>query len=740
METVYLILIIVLFLLAIIHLSVGVSNDAVNFLNSALGARAASYKVIMLIAALGVLIGATFSSGMMEIARSGIFHPQMFYFNEIILIFAAVIATDIILLDTFNTLGLPTSTTVSIVFELFGASVAIALVKGGAIGQYINSSKALAIISGILLSVVLAFGFGLLVQYIARLLFSFNYKKRLNYLGAPFGGFSITVIVYFMLIKGIKGASFVTTEFHNWIQENTLLILGGSFVVFTILFQLLRWLFNFNVLRIIVLSGTFALAMAFAGNDLVNFIGVPLAAFDSYKAYIESGSNEFLEMVSLTKAVQTPTYFLLAAGVIMVTSLYTSKKAKAVIETTINLSRQEQGQERFGTTQLSRTLVRTAVNLSNNVEKIMPKKAKKFIERQFKPLPKEETKDAPAFDLVRASVSLVVASILIAMGTSLKLPLSTTYVTFMVAMGTSLADRAWDRESAVYRVTGVFSVVGGWFVTAFCAFTLSFIIASFFNLGGFYAIAIVIAIDLFLIARSSKKQKKKETQKEEEGYEIELINEKTIVSYSTQIISDTIQRTQTNYKRAIEALIFYDQKMIKKASKAVDKMAKRTKAQKDNITVVISKLSEESADSGQYYVQMLDYLREIIHSLNFIVHPIQYHIDNNHKELSAPQLTELKTLSGELARFLTKITTEINGHNFTHQDKIVDEQQKLLQIIDLFRKNEIKRIKKEAGSTRNSLLYIGILQETKNLCLFSINLYKAERDFITSQPIANEFV
>ncbi|MDD4372533.1 MAG: inorganic phosphate transporter [Bacteroidales bacterium] len=739
MENIYLALVIVLFILAISDLVVGVSNDAVNFLNSAIGAKAAPLWIIMAIAGLGVLIGTTFSSGMMEIARSGIFHPDKFYFSEIMLIFLAVMITDVILLDTFNTYGLPTSTTVSIVFELLGASVAIAMMKlydsdsGMSVGDYINTSKALAIISGILLSVVIAFSFGALIQFFTRWLFSFRFEKRMSYFGALYGGFAITAIIYFMLIKGVKGASFITEDAGIWIKTNTVQIISISFIGFTVLLQLLNWIFKLNILKVIVLAGTFALAMAFAGNDLVNFIGVPLAGFESFKTLINNPGvdPDFLLMSSLKGKVQTPTLFLLLAGLVMVITLFTSRKAKSVVKTTIDLSRQDEGDERFSSSQLSRTIVRMTLKLSESISSIIPDRILANIDKQFTMVSHEKhQKDYPAFDMLRASVNLVVASILIALGTSLKLPLSTTYVTFMVAMGTSLSDRAWDRESAVYRVTGVFSVIGGWFFTALSAFTVAFLIAIFFYFGNMYAIGAMVLVSIYLVYRTHKIHTSREASKTESSKELDKINNENILEQCSLSVNTILHQTQLEYKKTITALTDFDVKALKKISQTTENIEKDAKNKKNSVTLIIAKLKEDALESGHYYVQVLDYLREILHSLNFVVKPVYTHINNNHKELSNAQLSELKVLSQYLGNLYTHITTEIKDGNFSNQENIATEQQKLLGLIDLFRKNEVKRIKKEAGSTRNSLLFMTILQETKNLCLFSFNLYKSQRDFV----------
>lgn len=739
MENIYLVLVIVLFLLAISDLIVGVSNDAVNFLNSAIGAKVASFRVIIAIAALGVLVGATFSSGMMEIARSGIFHPGQFHFGEIMIIFLAVMITDVILLDTFNTFGLPTSTTVSIVFELLGASVAVALLKISHsadpqhISEFINSSKALAIISGILLSVVIAFTFGAIIQYFTRLLFSFNYQKRLRYFGAIWGGFAVSSIIYFMLIKGVKGASFMSDETVSWIMSNITFLMTISFVGLTLIFQLLRILFKINILKVVVLIGTFALAMAFAGNDLVNFIGVPLAGYEAFLDFKASALSDpsLLMMESLSGAIKTPPAYLLLAGLVMVLALYTSRKARSVVKTSVDLSRQDEGEERFASTQLSRAIVRLAVNMSTNVNRYIPLQIKKRVQKQFEPVKHDKhDRNYPSFDLLRASVNLVVASILIAIGTSLKLPLSTTYVTFMVAMGASLSDGAWDRESAVYRVTGVFSIVGGWFFTALSAFTVSFLIALFFFYGELYAIFAMVLIAIFIVYRTHKIHRKNQVISKEAEAEAELVDDENILVSCIESVTTILNQSQLEYKKAITALNDEDIKSLRKVKKSVQKLAKKAKSKKNTVTQIIAKLKEDSIESGHFYVQVLDYLREILHSLNFTIEPAYEHVDNNHKRLSQAQQAELKTLSNMLGNYFAHISTDITGSNFKNIENIITEQQKILNLIDLFRKNEVKRIKKEAASTRNSLLFMNTLQETKNLCLFALNLYKAQRDFV----------
>jgi len=520
---IYLAIIAVLVCLAVIDLIVGVSNDAVNFLNSSIGSRVAPYFVIMIIASLGMLAGVTFSSGMMEVARKGIFQPQLFLMPELITIFLAVMLTDVLLLDLFNTFGLPTSTTVSIVFELLGAAVAVSLIKIYAAGHgveelinYINTAKALAIITGILLSVFIAFVCGAIAQFISRLIFTFDYLPRLKRYGGIWGGVSLSIIIYFILIKGAKGASFLSTETVSWINHHTWTILAGNCLVFGLLFQFLALFTKVNVLKPIVLVGTFALAMAFAANDLVNFIGVPLAGMEAYHVAAASPDPMHMTMEALQAKIQSNTYLLLAAGVIMIVTLWFSKKARSVTETSVNLSRQEEGDERFGSSVLSRGIVGMFSALFNLTHATVPAAIRRKTARRLDPSRAKSIiiRDGvePAFDLVRASVNLIVASAVVSYATSMKLPLSTTYVTFMVAMGTSLADQAWGKESAVYRVTGVLTVVGGWFLTALIAFAVSSIFAMAISYLKIYGIVGLILFVGYIVWRSFHYHAKKEEE------------------------------------------------------------------------------------------------------------------------------------------------------------------------------------------------------------------------------------
>ena len=742
---IYLVFVVVLIFLAVSDLVVGITNDAANFLNSAIGSRVAPLKVILAIAGLGVLVGATFSSGMMEIARSGIFHPGQFYFSEIMVIFLAVMLTDVILLDTFNTFGFPTSTTVSIIFELLGAAVAVSIIKIsnsaetlGDLSTYINSSKALAIISGILLSVVVAFTCGMIVQFFTRLIFSFNYERYMKYFGAIWGGLAITAIIYFILVKGAKGASFMTPEAVDWLHTHTWQILIICFLGFGAILQLLLTLFNVNILRIIILVGTFSLAMAFAGNDLVNFIGVPLAGLESFKEFLNNPSltPETFRMGVLSEPVKTPTLFLLAAGLIMVATLFLSKKARTVSQTEINLARQGTGAERFSSSLVSRSLVRGTVELTKFINRMVPDKMRSFIEKRFDAesyrKKSKAVKDASSFDLLRASVNMFVASILIATATSLKLPLSTTYVTFMVAMGTSLSDRAWGRESAVYRITGVISVIGGWFFTAITAFTAAFVVANLLNWGGITATLIAVALAIFFVIRTTILHRKR--AKIEAGKEViddkETLNDENIMQKCNADITNVVNTVSKLYFSTILNLIKEDRKKMKKVLRKIEEFNQYSKELKYNIYTTLRKLEEDSVETGPYYVQILDYIREIAHCLRYIADPIYEHLDNNHPPLLREQIKDMHGLNEAISSFYDEIHALSKKRNFKDLSVLISQQQGILDLILKMKKKQVKFIKAEMVGTRNTLLYLNLLSESKNLVLHTINMAKSQRDFL----------
>ena len=742
MEIVFILLIVVLVVLAVSDLVVGVSNDAVNFLNSAIGSKAAPFWIIMVVASVGIVFGATFSSGMMEVARKSIFHPEMFSFNNIMIIFLAVMLTDIILLDTFNTFGLPTSTTVSIVFELLGAAVAVAVLKIAdseaglsSLGEYINSGKALLIIAGILLSVVVAFSIGASIQYIVRMVFSFNYEKSYKYYGALWGGFAITAITYFILIKGAKGASFMDSGTKEWIHNNTIQIIALSFVAWTIVLKLLQVFTKVNILKMIILVGTFALAMAFAGNDLVNFIGVPLAGVKSFEEWKLAGgvSPDDFSMAVLSAKVKTPTLYLLIAGLIMVITLFLSKKARSVTATTLNLSKQNQeGKEQFESTVFSRYIVRQSIKVSNVFKYIVPLSVQKSISKRFDVPKQSKSDEAVSFDLVRASVNLTVASILISFATSLKLPLSTTYVTFMVTMGTSLADGAWGRDSAVYRVSGVMTVIGGWFFTAFIAFTVAFLVAMSIYIVGFTMVPILLILAAFILIKS-KSIYKKRSDDEEENSSDNAEEQVNILEACSINVTNTITNISDIYSKAVAAIAKEDRKELKKLSQKVEKLNDKAKSLKDSLEGTIQELHEDSIETGHYYVQVLDYLREIAHAITFIIRPAFQHFDNQHTGFDKTQIAELNELEQFLQGLLKEILEIIRNTKFDNIDDALKHQQNILDAIDKFRRNQIKRIKNAKSGTKNSLLYLGILSETKNMILDIVNLLKAQRDFIIYQ-------
>jgi phosphate/sulfate permease len=748
MENFYLIIVVILFALAISDLVVGVSNDAVNFLNSAFGSKAAPKWLIFLMAGLGVLIGSTFSSGMMEVARKGIFHPDMFVFSEIMVIFLAVMITDVIMLDMFNTFGLPTSTTVSIVFELLGSAVAVSIVKiksmGGSIielAEYINSEKALAIITGILLSVFIAFTVGAIIQYITRFIFTFNYRKQMKYFGSVFGGLAITAIVYFILIKGIKGSAFAELNIAgekvgDWVVHHTGILLLYGFIFWVVLLQLLKWLFNLKILKLIVLIGTFALAMAFAGNDLVNFIGVPLAGFNSFKAWVAGGaaSPDSFTMEMLAGKVGTPPFMLAIAGFIMIITLILSKKAQSVVTTSVDLSRQSEGNERFNSSLAARVIVRNTTKFNQSVSRFLPNKFSRSIQTRFKPFAYEPVDggDAPAFDKIRASVNLVVASILIAIGTSLKLPLSTTYVTFMVAMGTSLSDRAWDRESAVYRVSGVFSVIGGWFLTALLAFTVSGIIASVIMLGGNFMIFVFVAVAIFMVVRTHmffKKRSQENLAEDEEAITEKDATDKVMEKCVKQV-SKSIILANNIYDESISHFLNEKRSKLKEAIEIKDNLNKKSKKKKNKVLNTLSKISED-IDSGHFYVQVVDYQRELAHSLNFLVEPLYQHIDNHHKPFIKAQAEELSALKENIDNFFGFALEIVENDKFEDIEKLIKLRDNILQVLEKMEIAQIKRIKTKEVNTRNSVLFFNTITETKNMLLHAINLIKAHRDFIT---------
>ncbi|EZH74794.1 phosphate:sodium symporter [Aquimarina atlantica] len=793
MDNIYLLMVVALAILAIADLIVGVSNDAVNFLNSAIGSKAVSFRTIMIVASIGIAAGAVFSSGLMEVARKGIFNPGEFYFDEIMIIFMAVMITDILLLDFFNTLGMPTSTTVSIVFNLLGAAVSIALIKIGAdqglafsdLGNYINTKTATKIISGILLSVVIAFSVGAIVQFITRLLLSYNFEKKAKWVGALFGGIALTALLYFIFMKGIKGTNYAkaivdvvynggpeglldwaNTYFGNtyenvkelakaqknlfkidgdagtikmtlrgFLETYVFQIVAAGFVLWSVLSYILINFFKVNIYKLIIIVGTFGLALAFSGNDLVNFIGVPIAGWQSYEAWVASGvpAAEF-SMDVLAKKVDTPTILLFGSGIIMVLTLWFSKKARYVADTEINLSREGEAKERFKPNFLSRGVVRGTVLISQGLGAITPKPAMEFIEKRFtKPvidLPKNKTYEMPAFDMVRAAVNLMVAGVLISIATSMGLPLSTTYVTFMVAMGTSLADRAWGTESAVYRVAGVLNVIGGWFFTAISAFVAAATVAFLINLGGPIMVAVLLLIAVLLLARNTINYRKRvKAEKAEDSLKnSESSSVQGVIEESADNIKSFVNRGNKIYTSTIESLVKYDLIALKKSKKGIAKLDEEVEELRDNIFYFIKNLDESSVGASNFYINILGYLQDMSQSLEYITKASHKHVNNNHKKLRFNQIKDLKEIEEQLNELFGQIKKAFSDRDFDHIDTIINEKQELFNKVNQKIDKQVARTRTEENSPKNTTLYFGLLLETKDLITATMNLLETYRE------------
>ena len=734
MSPFFTVIIIILALFAVLDLIVGVSNDAVNFLNSALGAKVAPLRTILIVASAGILAGVITSNGMMEVARSGVFHPGMFTFSEIMILFVGMMMADVILLNTFNYLGLPTSTTVSLVFELLGSAVAVALYKISTdvnltvsdLGTFINSGKALIIISGILLSVVISFGVGSVLMYLSRILFSFQYKKRVVKFGALWCGISVVGILYFAIIKGLKTSGLISAETMAYISENIFLVLFIAWIGSSLFLYLLQ-LLKVNILKITILMGTFALALAFAGNDLVNFIGVPIAGFESYMLALNSGDQSML-MTELTKPAQVNTWILIGAGVVMILTLFFSRSAMKVAETQLNLSSQNDEQERFNSSVLSRSIVRLALGANDFYKRVMPKPLINNINAQFAPVVESERTKVP-YDNIRAVVNLTAAAILICIGTSFKLPLSTTYVVFMVAMGTSLADRAWGRDSAVYRITGVMVVVSGWFVTAIAGFVLSLTIGLLLMWGGWISLVAVVLLCGYTLCHNLifKPKKAKESSelviKEDDGA--------TDVLYScTEVVCKTMEEVSIIYNHMLVALFTENRKVLKETVTESETMYELANKRKYEILTTLQKLKNENVETGHFYVQVVDYLSEVSKALLHCTRPAYEHINNNHKGLTEAQIIDLKVINDEVENIFNKINEMLRNKDFRELDEVLTLRDNLFNTIAVSIKNQIKRLKTENMSTKASALYLNILNETKNMVLQSRNLLKSQAYFL----------
>jgi phosphate/sulfate permease len=729
MDNIYLLMLVALAVLAVIDIVVGVSNDAINFLNSAIGSKAISLRTIMIVASLGIFIGAVFSSGMMEVARKGIFNPAVFYFDEIMVIFMAVIITDILLLDFFNTLGLPTSTTVSIVFNLLGASIVMSLIKIGAsdsetladISNYINTDKAITIISGILLSVLIAFSVGAFVQWISRIIFTFQFEKKIKNFGALFGGIALTSITYFIFIKGLKGTPYYK-DMSGILKENELLIVLAAFVVLTMFSYLFQKISQKSILLVIILVGTFGLALAFSGNDLVNFIGVSMAAYHSYEAWSVSGIDPTLfSMEVLDKKVPAEPLLLFIAGGIMVVTLWFSKKAKSVAETEIGLSRQNETHEKFNPNIVSRGLVNLFFGMSSTFSSVMPESIKATIEKSYERqntflISKDQSVDAPAFDMIRASVNLMVAGVLISIATAMKLPLSTTYVTFMVAMGTSLADRAWGRESAVYRVAGVVSVIGGWFLTALAALVASGIVVFLIQWNKVTMIPVLLLLTLVLLARNFIAHKNKTTKVDPKQLKkSESSTVQGIISESADNIVNVVSRTTKIYSNFLKGLSKQDSDLLKKSKKGVAKLDSEIEELRDNIFFFIKNLDETSVRGSNFYITILAYLTDIAQSLDFISKKSYKHVINQHQKLKFNQFKDLQEIEDRLGLLFKEIIDVFMSRKFERISFVIAQKQDLINFISEKIDAQIERTRTEESSPKNTTLYFNILLETKDL-------------------------
>ncbi|MEG1579646.1 MAG: inorganic phosphate transporter [Bacteroidaceae bacterium] len=742
MDIIYSGILVFLFILAVFDLSVGVSNDAVNFLSSAVGSKAAKFKTVLIIASIGILVGTSTSNGMMDIARHGILNPREFYFNEVMCIFLAVVATDVILLDLFNTLGLPTSTTVSMIFELLGGSTALALVKmlhnsNYSYADLINTDKALSVILGIFLSVAIAFIFGLLVMWISRVVFTFNYKKHMKWTIGLFGGLSITSIFYFLLTKGIGQASFMTPEIKELISSNNSLILAGSFIVFTVLMQVLH-LFQINVLKIIVLFGTFSLAMAFAGNDLVNFIGVPLAGLSSYQDYMANGGGhpELFKMTSLAESAHTPFYFLILSGFVMIIALVRSKKARKVIETSVNLARQDEGEEVFSSSKIARHTVRSTMNATNVMLKVVPSGIKSWVNKRFQT--EDITMgDGVAFDLVRASVNLVLAGLLIVIGTSMQLPLSTTYVAFMVAMGSSLADRAWGRESAVYRITGVISVIGGWFITAGAAFILCFMITNVMYFGGVIAMILMICLVAVMLINNNRNYKKKQQAEKRDLVFRDLIrstNKDEIWTLLKLHVSQTqghlIEFTKEIFIGITNGLMHENLKDLRHATYAIEDEKSMWKKYRRKEILGMRKIHYLLAvEKNTWFHLGCNNSSQIIYCLKRMCEPVIEHVDNNFNPLPQEYINQLTPIRDEIIDLLDKTHKMILSGNFADAEEVLADGNAVKSELSHLRHEQQNHIQRTDSNIKIDLLYLSTLQETQELISMTRHLLRASRRF-----------
>lgn len=738
MIEIYIAVVVVLAILALSGLYVGVTNDAVNFLNSAIGSKAAKMRTILIVASVGIIIGAMTSSGMMEVARSGMFNPSLFTFKEVMLLYVGVMIANVVLLDLYNSLGLPTSTTVSLIFCLLGSAVAVSLYKISTdpnvtfamLGEYINTSRAMGIVSAILLSVVLAFVCGTIVMYISRLIFSFRYVKMLNRVGAIWCGASLTSIVYFAMFKGLKNI-LKDSAFIGWINDNLLLALLICWAVCSLILFFLQ-LFKVNILRVNILAGTFALALAFAGNDLVNFIGVPIAGFDAFaEAKTASGMNEGMMMTSLALPETANVLYILAAGVIMVITLWTSSKSMHVSETELSLSAAgDDVQPQHSSSLFSRTLVRGTINVVHFFDRVIPMKTKEYVESRFEWADIEHS-GAP-YDMIRATVNLTTASLLIALATSLKLPLSTTYVCFMVAMGSSLADRAWGRESAVYRITGVMTVIMGWFVTAIGGFLIALIVGALLMWGGWIAFGLLSALCLYMLIHSNfKSSKKKEDSNKLQT--VKLSASDSVSDTVMSLVNSTINDSTRIYNRTLIALLKENRRALKELTAEASGMYERVHNLKYSIASTLRRTYDSDMNLSLYYVQVVDYLNEMTKSLVHITRPAFEHIDNNHEGLTRTQTEDLIGVNTDVDVIYQRILYMLKSGDYSDIDHVLDMRDQLFTRIAELTKTELVRIHEGKSNSKAGMLYLAILAETKTMVLQSRNLLKSQRYYMEQE-------
>ena len=734
MSEIYTVIVVILGILAISGLFVGVTNDAVNFLNSAIGSKAASMRVILTVASVGIIVGVVTSSGMMEVARSGMFNPGLFTFHEVMMLYLGVMFANIILLDLYNSWGLPTSTTVSLIFCLLGSAIAVSIYKisndpalgVGSLGHFINTSRAMGIVSAILLSVVIAFTCGTIVMYVSRTIFSFRYTVVFRRFGSLWCGASLTAIIYFAVFKGLKSL-LADHAFIEMVDRHLLLSLFICWVACSVLLFFIQR-FKINILRITILSGTFALTLAFAGNDLVNFIGVPVAGFDAFSIAKHSGDPQMM-MGALSENVPANFLILLAAGAIMILTLWTSKKAMHVSETELSLSaaQGDEGPEQYGSSVMSRTIVRAALNINAGIERVIPPRVRAAVSRRFE-YEDIEHSGAP-YDMIRATVNLTTSAMLIAIATSLKLPLSTTYVCFMVAMGSSLADRAWGRESAVYRISGVMTVIAGWFITALGGFLIAFAVGLALIYGGTIAFIIVTVLCGYMLIHSNFIKKSKASAAPAAAGVKPLSSEDIIVNLRDEVCR-TMESATKIYDRTLIAVFKENRKVLRDMVKESNDLFYQSRERKYTLLPTLKKLQSSDVNTAHYYVQVVDYLNEMTKALMHITRPAFEHIDNNHEGLSKEQAKDLMSINDDVESIYRHINQMLRDGDFSEIEMVLTLRDQLFESIAEAIKSELSRINEARSNTKASMLYLTILTETKNMVLQSRNLLKSQQYFL----------